>query len=136
MDDSGNSLLTYPKEIQLTHLSPLGHILTTHLSFVYPITKNQRKVTGFPDYDLFFRLILVVYNSSTSFHTRTVLVVLHFSLMAFTLPPFLRSCIRNHTTYSRASPFLLTQLVNRPLCILHIHLPVTLFWDMTPSQEK
>ena len=53
MDDSGNLHLTYPKEIRLTQLSPLGHTLTTHISFVYSITKKSREVTGFPNYDLF-----------------------------------------------------------------------------------
>ena len=55
MVDSGNSLQTYPKEIQLTRLSPLVLILTTHISFVYPIAKKEWEVTGFSDYDLFFQ---------------------------------------------------------------------------------
>ena len=80
------------------------------------------------------RLIPVVYNSSISFHTRMGLVVQLFSLMASMSPPFSRSFIRNHMIYSPASLFLLTQLANQLLCIVHPHLPATLSWGMTPSQ--
>lgn len=116
-----------------TTLALGAHTDNTYFVRLFDQSK-KREVIGFW-FDL-SRLIPAAYNSFTSFHTRTDLVVLHFLLMVFTLPPFLRSCIRNYTIYSAAYLFLLTQLVNRLLFIVHLHLRVTLFWVMTLSQGK